>query len=243
MPGKKEINKSNLPSHIAVIMDGNGRWAKKRGEARLWGHKNGVKSVRSIIENAAELQIKYLTLYAFSSENWSRPVEEISGLMSLFINAIEKETPKLIKNNIRLQAIGELDLFNEKVKNKLAGCIESTAHCTGLTVVLALSYSGKWDILQATQAIAKKIKNGEVIDINNDTISEHLSTAGMPDPELMIRTSGECRISNFLLWQLAYTELYFTEVNWPDFRKDEFYDALYYFQNRERRFGKTSEQL
>lgn len=240
---KDKIDTTKLPQHIAIIMDGNGRWAKKRGEVRLWGHRKGVKSVRNTIEAAAELQIKYLTLYAFSSENWNRPEDEINGLMSLFIEAIEKETPKLIKNNIRLKAIGDISRFNDKVQRKLNTCIEDTADGKGLTVILALSYSGQWDIEQATNKIAHKFKSGEIESINKETIEAHLSTAGTPHPELMIRTSGEKRISNFLLWEMAYTELYFTDVNWPDFSKDEFIKALTYYQNRERRFGKTSEQL
>ncbi len=239
----ENLNKSNLPTHVAVIMDGNGRWAKKRGKMRLWGHRNGVEAVRSTIEAAAELQIGYLTLYAFSSENWDRPQEEVMGLMDLLVEAIEKETPKLLKNNIRLQAIGDTERFSEKVKNKLNNCIAETSQCTGLTVVLALSYSGQWDILQAVNSIARLSKQGEIEEVDREVFEQHLSTAGMPSPELMIRTSGEYRLSNFLLWQLAYAELYFTDVNWPDFNKEEFYKALNYYQSRERRFGKTSEQI
>ncbi|MDA3852972.1 MAG: isoprenyl transferase [Bacteroidales bacterium] len=240
---KDNLDKSNLPSHIAVIMDGNGRWAKKRGKMRLWGHRHGVESVRSTIEAAAELEISYLTLYAFSAENWDRPQEEVSGLMELFIEAIEKETPKLIKNNISLRTIGETNRFSEKVKLKLNRCIEETSSCTGLTVILALSYSGQWDILEAVKGIVAKSKKGQLEAVTREVFESHLSTAGIPHPELMIRTSGECRMSNFLLWQLAYAELYFTEVNWPDFSKEEFYRALAYYQSRERRFGKTSEQI
>lgn len=240
---ENKIDKTKLPKHIAIIMDGNGRWAKKKGEVRLWGHRNGVKSVRKSIELAAKLQIKYLTLYAFSSENWSRPQDEVKGLMKLFIEAIERETPKLIENNIRLKAIGDTSRFSATVQDKLNTCIKETAKGTGLTVILALSYSGQWDITQATQKICQKVKDGEQIEIDKETIDQHLSTSGIPDPELMIRTSGEKRISNFLLWQIAYSELYFTDINWPDFSNEEFYKALYYYQNRERRFGKTSEQL
>jgi len=240
---KDNLDKSNLPSHIAVIMDGNGRWAKKRGKMRLWGHRHGVESVRSTIEAAAELQISYLTLYAFSSENWNRPNDEVSGLMDLLVEAIEKETPKLIKNNISLRTIGEISRFSDKVKTKLDKCIKDTSSCTGLTVILALSYSGQWDILEAVKNIVNESKNGELDAVNREVFEQHLSTAGMPHPELMIRTSGEYRISNFLLWQLAYAELYFTDVNWPDFSKEEFYKALAYYQSRERRFGKTSEQV
>lgn len=240
---KDNLDKSNLPSHIAVIMDGNGRWAKKRGKLRLWGHRHGVESVRSTIEAAAEMQIDYLTLYAFSSENWDRPQDEVSGLMDLLVEAIEKETPKLIKNNISLRTIGETDRFSDKVRQKLDKCIKDTAQCTGLTVVLALSYSGQWDILNAVNKIVDKSKEGELGTITREVFEDNLSTAGMPHPELMIRTSGEYRLSNFLLWQLAYSELYFTELNWPEFSKEEFYKALNYYQSRERRFGKTSEQV
>lgn len=243
MSVKDSLDKSNLPSHIAVIMDGNGRWAKKRGKMRLWGHRHGVESVRNTIEAAAELQITYLTLYAFSSENWDRPQDEVSGLMELFVEAIENETPKLIKNNIALKAIGETNRFSDKVKRKLNKCIADTSSCTGLTVILALSYSGQWDILEAVKSIVAKSKNGEIDSITREVFENHLSTAGVPHPELMIRTSGEYRLSNFLLWQLAYAELYFTDVNWPDFSKEEFYKALAYYQSRERRFGKTSEQV
>jgi len=224
-------------------MDGNGRWAKKQGKRRLWGHRNGVDSVRNVIEAAAELQISYLTLYAFSSENWERPEEEVKGLMDLLVEAIDKESPKLIKNNIRLTTIGETARFSDRVKEKLQSCKDQTAHCTGLTVVLALSYSGQWDILQAVNRLLKKDREEALPELSRELFESYLSTAGMPHPELMIRTSGEYRISNFLLWQLAYSELYFTEVNWPDFNKEEFYKALLYFQSRERRFGKTSEQI
>ena len=240
---KEKLNISNLPSHVAIIMDGNGRWAKKRGRVRLWGHRNGVAAVRNTIEAAAEMRLKYLTLYAFSSENWDRPQDEIEGLMNLFIESIEKETPSLIKNNIRLQAIGETSRFSVSVKEKLDNCIADTAKCTGLTVVLALSYSGQWDILNAVNKILADSGNLGAEFIDKDTFEKYLSTNGMPHPELMIRTSGECRISNFLLWQLAYSELYFTDVSWPDFNKENFYEALLYYQGRERRFGKTSEQI
>lgn len=240
---KDKIEESNLPSHIAVIMDGNGRWAKKRGKMRLWGHRHGVESVRNTIEAAAELQIDYLTLYAFSSENWDRPQDEVSGLMDLLIESIEKETPKLIKNNIRLLTIGETDKFSKKVNERLASCLSDTAHCTGLTVVLALSYSGQWDILQAVNTVIKDSKNKKNSTVTREDFERYLSTNGMPNPELMIRTSGEYRMSNFLLWQLAYSELYFTDIAWPDFNKEEFYKAIVHYQGRERRFGKTSEQI
>lgn len=237
---KDDINKSNLPHHVAVIMDGNGRWAKKRGEVRLWGHRKGVKSVRNTIEAAAELQIDYLTLYAFSSENWDRPQDEVLGLMNLLVESIEKETPKLLKNNISLKAIGDLSRFSDKVQHKLQTSIDKTANCTGLTVILALSYSGQWDILEAVNSL---VKQGATTEVTREMFENELSTSGIPHPELMVRTSGESRISNFLLWQLAYSELYFTDINWPDFDKEEFYKALIYFQGKERRFGKTSEQI
>lgn len=240
---KENIDKSNLPKHIAVIMDGNGRWAKNRGKLRLWGHRNGVESVQNTIEAAAEIGIEYLTLYAFSSENWSRPQDEIQGLMSLLVEAIEKQTPKLIKNNISLVAIGDIDRLGTSVASKLKGAIAKSAHCTGLKVVLALSYSGQWDIITAVNNIISDVKTGKIDKVDNTIFEGYLSTADMPNPELMIRTSGEYRMSNFLLWQLAYAELYFTEVNWPDFNKEEFYKALEYYQRRERRFGKTSEQI
>lgn len=240
---KEKIDKSNLPRHIAVIMDGNGRWAKKRGRLRLWGHRNGVESVRNTIESAAEMGIEYLTLYAFSSENWGRPQDEVEGLMTLLVEAIEKETPKLIKNNISLEAIGEIDRLGEKVASKLKAAIHQTSQSTGLKVVLALSYSGQWDIIKAVNSIIKDVKLGNIDCVDNNVFEKYLATSGMPHPELMIRTSGEYRISNFLLWQLAYAELYFTEVNWPDFSKEEFFKALEYYQRRERRFGKTSEQI
>lgn len=240
---KENINKSNLPAHIAVIMDGNGRWAKKRGKLRLWGHRNGVESVRNTIEAAAEMGISYLTLYAFSSENWGRPQSEIDGLMSLLVEAIEKETPKLKKNNVSLGVIGDIDRLGDSVASKLKGAIQETSQGTGLKVILALSYSGQWDILKAVNKIVDDVKKGAIDHVDQATFEKYLDTAGIPHPELMIRTSGEYRISNFLLWQLAYAELYFTDINWPDFSKEEFYKALEYFQRRERRFGKTSEQI
>lgn len=243
MSAIKHLDKNKLPHHVAIIMDGNGRWARKRGKVRLWGHRNGVEAVRNTIQTAAELQMEYLTLYAFSAENWERPEEEVGGLMKLLVEAIEKETPKLLKNNIRLKSIGEIERFPIKVKEQLETCISKTANCTGLTVVLALSYSGQWDILNATKALIEKSEDAGTKAINKEVFEQELSTAGMPHPELMIRTSGEFRISNFLLWQLAYSELYFTKVPWPDFNKEEFHKALIYYQSRERRFGKTSEQL
>ncbi|MDE5418074.1 isoprenyl transferase [Labilibaculum sp. DW002] len=240
-----KIIKEKLPTHLAIIMDGNGRWAKMRGEHRIVGHQNGVEAVRSTVEASAELGISYLTLYAFSTENWNRPQDEVLGLMSLLVEAIENETPTLMKNNVRLQAIGDLDSLPLEVREKLQGTISNTSKNTGLTLVLALSYSSRWEIVNAVKNIANEVKDGALSpdEIDFDLFSNKLTTKGIPDPELLIRTSGENRISNFLLWQIAYSELYFTELFWPDFDKEELYKALLNYQNRERRFGKTSEQL
>jgi len=237
---KDKIDRNHLPIHIAIIMDGNGRWAKERGYDRIFGHQNGVTSVRETTEAAAEIGIKYLTLYAFSTENWSRPQEEVDALMELLIDTIEKETPTLHKNNVRLMAIGDLSRLPGKAGEKLQRCIVTTSNNTGLALVLALSYSSRWEITNATKNICKEVLEGKISleDINNDMISNHLTTASIPDPDLMVRTSGEERISNFLLWQMAYTELYFTQTHWPDFRKDNLYQAIYEYQQRERRFGK-----
>lgn len=241
----KQIDKTKLPNHIAVIMDGNGRWAKQHGKQRTFGHKNGVVSVREIVEGAAELGIKYLTLYAFSTENWNRPKLEVNTLMTLLVSTINKETKTLIKNNVRLLAIGNIENLPSKVKKELNGAIEKTANSTGLSLVLALNYSSKWEILNAVKKISLKVENNEISskDIDETLFVENLTTFNIPDPELLIRTSGEYRISNFLLWQIAYTELYFTNKLWPEFRKDDLHDAIIDFQNRERRFGKTSEQI
>ena len=240
-----EVNKDNLPKHVAVIMDGNGRWAKQKGKLRVFGHKNGVKAVQSTIEGAARVGIKYVTLYAFSTENWNRPKLEVNALMELLVDTIKREVKTLNKNKIRLQAIGDLDTLPKKAKEKLLEAIDETKSNDHMTLVLALSYSAKWEIINAVKSIAEKSKNGElsIDDINESLIDDSLSTAGMPHPELMIRTSGEHRISNFLLWQLAYAELYFTEKLWPDFREEDLFDALLSYQGRERRFGKTSEQI
>ena len=242
---RKRLNKDNIPEHVAIIMDGNGRWAEKHGKARVFGHESGVESVRSVVEGAGEIGIKYLTLYAFSTENWDRPKNEVDALMELLVQAIEMETESLMKNNVRLSTIGDINSMPAKVKEKLEGCISFLNSNTGLNLVLALSYSSKWEIINAVKnlvqdSIDKKIKP-EVI--NNELFEDYLNTAEIPDPELLIRTSGEYRISNFLLWQIAYSELYFTEKLWPDFRKDDLFEAVFDFQNRERRFGKTSEQL
>jgi undecaprenyl diphosphate synthase len=245
MTPDNKIDIQKLPNHVAIIMDGNGRWAKKVGEERIFGHQNGVKSVKECTEAAAELGIKYLTLYAFSTENWNRPKEEVDALMALLVHTINSETESLNKNNIRLHAIGNLDSLPTETRNELNQAIENTKNNTRLNLVLALSYSSKWEIINAIQNIAQSVKNNElnISDINDELLSAHLTTKNIPDPELLIRTSGELRISNFLLWQLAYSELYFTDKLWPEFTKQDFYDAIADYQQRERRFGKTSEQL
>lgn len=245
MDVKSEILKNTLPQHIAIIMDGNGRWAKEKGESRIAGHYEGVVSVREIVEGCGEVGIKYLTLYAFSTENWNRPQEEVNALMELLVSTIRKEADYLKQNNVKLQVIGNFNDLPEICQKEMQEGMNITADGTGLTLILALSYSSKWEIVEATKKIAAQVRSG-VLDIDSidDKIFEaQLSTAGHPDPELLIRTSGECRISNFLLYQIAYSELYFTEVHWPDFRKPQLYEAIYSFQQRERRFGKTSEQL
>jgi len=240
-----KIDKDRLPEHIAMIMDGNGRWAKAHGKPRVFGHKNGVKSVREVSEAAAELGIGYLTLYAFSTENWNRPAFEVNALMGLLVETIRSEVRTLNKNNIRLKAIGDLTKLPKKSQNALQEGIDKTSTNTGLTLILALNYSSRWEITSTIQKIAQASKDG-LIDpsqIDEAYVSQQLTTADYPDPELLIRTSGEQRISNYLLWQIAYSELYFTDVFWPDFRKVHLYRALVNFQSRERRFGKTSEQL
>lgn len=237
---KDQINKSNLPKHVAIIMDGNGRWAAEQGYDRIFGHQNGVTSVREITEGAAEIGIEYLTLYAFSTENWSRPQLEVDALMELLIDTIEKETPTLNKNNVRLMAIGDLSRLPGSAVEKLDRCILQTSKNNGLTLVLALSYSSRWEITNALKEICNEIETGKLKaqDINDELISNYLTTKDIPDPDLLIRTSGEERVSNFLLWQIAYTELYFTKTHWPAFRKENFYQAISEFQHRERRFGK-----
>lgn len=242
---KDKIDLGNLPQHVAIIMDGNGRWAKQQGKARVFGHQNGVQSVREVTEAGAELGIKYMTLYAFSTENWNRPKLEVTALMTLLVGTIRKEVATLNKNNIRLQAIGNLDMLPTAAKKELLEAIEATKNNTRMTLILALSYSSKWEITEAVKSIAQQVKDGKlaVDKIDENTISQALATKDFPDPELMIRTSGETRISNFLLWQLAYAEFYFTPVFWPDFRKKDFYEAILSYQNRERRFGMTSEQI
>lgn len=242
---KENIDISRLPRHVAVIMDGNGRWAKHHGKPRVFGHRNGVKAVREITEAAAELGIEYLTLYAFSTENWSRPKLEVNALMRLLVETVYQETSTLQENNIRLQAIGELDLLPKPTLKALRDGMEQTRHNERMTLILALNYSGKWDITQAAQRLAQQVEQGQLRpeDIDQAALAGALSTAGIPDPELLIRTSGEARISNFLLWQLAYAELHFTQVFWPEFRRQHFYEALIDYQRRERRFGKISEQI
>ncbi len=242
---KDQLDRTKTPRHVAVIMDGNGRWAKQQGKARIFGHEQGVQSVRDTVEAAAEIGVKYLTLYAFSTENWNRPEAEVNGLMELLVSAIHQETKTLMKNNIRLKTIGNTEQLPESCRKELAEAIQTTAGNTHMTLILALSYSSRWEITEAVKQIASKVKAGEINeqDINDQLVSDHLCTAGIPDPELMIRTSGEERISNYLLWQLAYSELYFTETLWPEFRKENFFEAIHDYQKRERRFGKTSEQL
>ena len=242
---KEAIDKEKIPSHIAIIMDGNGRWAQKKGAMRIFGHKNALNAVREVIEGSAELGVKYLTLYAFSTENWSRPQDEINALMQILVGAIADEVGTMMKNNIRLSMIGDLDSLPQDCQTNLLKAMETTGKNTGLTVTLALSYSGKWDIEGALKSIVEKVVNNEIAkeDISQDLIAAHLNTKGIPDPELLIRTSGELRISNFMLWQMAYTELFFTEVLWPDFKKEHLHEAILAYQKRERRFGKTGAQI
>ena len=242
---KKQIDCNKLPSHVAIIMDGNGRWARQRGLDRVFGHQQGVNAVREIIEAAAELKIGFLTLYAFSTENWERPDVEVSALMGIMIQSLSNETDTLLKNNIRLRTIGDTERLSVEVRERLFETMKLTSLCTGLNLIIALSYSSRWEITMAAKKISSDAKKGIV---NPELISEHdfekyLTTNGIPDPELMIRTSGELRISNFLLWQAAYAEFYFTDKLWPDFGKNDFYNAIIDFQKRERRFGKTSEQV
>jgi undecaprenyl diphosphate synthase len=245
MAGLDQLNKNNIPRHVAVIMDGNGRWAKKKGYARIFGHNNAIKAVRDTVEGAAEAGIKFLTLYAFSTENWNRPKEEVNALMALLVKSLSKELKTLIKNNIRLLTIGDTNSLPEKCKQQLNNVIEKTSNCKHMSLVLALSYSSRWEI---TEAVKKMVSDGinkkiNVADVNDDLFSSYLNTSHIPDPELIIRTSGEYRISNFLLWQIAYSELYFTPKLWPDFRREDLFDAVLDYQKRERRFGLTGEQI
>jgi undecaprenyl diphosphate synthase len=242
---KEQIDLTRLPEHIAIIMDGNGRWAKNQGKIRHFGHETGVLSVKDIVEGCADIGIKYLTVYAFSTENWNRPIEEVNALMELLISTINNETPTLTKNNIRLNAIGDIASLPQKCIDDLKSAMDKTAGNTRCTLTLALSYSAKWEILNAAKKLAAKIQDGQmtVDGINEENFAAQLTTLNMPDPELMIRTSGEHRISNFLLWQMAYTEFYFTDTLWPDFRQEDLFEAIVDYQKRERRFGKISEQL
>ncbi|HMN31879.1 MAG TPA: isoprenyl transferase [Chitinophagaceae bacterium] len=239
------LDKNKLPKHIAIIMDGNGRWAKERGKDRLYGHQHGVLSVRDVVEGCAEIGIQYLTLYAFSTENWNRPENEVNALMELLVSTIRKEAETLQKNGVRLNVIGDIDTLPKQCIEELHEAIEMTSQNTRLNLVLALSYSAKWEILQACKKIANDVKNDtlHLDQINDNAFKQYLTTVNIPDPELLIRTSGEYRISNFLLYQIAYAELYFTNTHWPDFRKENLVEALLNYQNRERRFGKISEQL
>lgn len=236
-------NTSNLPRHIAVIMDGNGRWARKQGAKRIFGHRNAIEAVRQTTEACAELGIQYLTLFAFSTENWERPRIEVDGLMELLVTTIRKETDTLTKNNVRLKAIGDISSLPKNCQKALSASIDLTKDNDGLVLNLALSYSGRWDVTQAVEKMLKDVKKGIITeeDVNSDIFSNYLCTSGIPDPELLIRTSGEMRISNFMLWQLAYTELFITDVLWPDFRKEDLLKAIGEYQKRERRFGKVTE--
>ncbi len=242
---KENIDLNRLPQHIAIIMDGNGRWAKEKGRFRIFGHQNGVKAVREVSEGCAELGVKFLTLYAFSTENWNRPKIEVNALMTLLVKTIRNETKTLLKNGIKLDAIGDRSMLPKECVKELDEAIEITKNNNKMTLILALSYSAKWDIVNATKNIALQAKNGEIAieDINEELIDNTLTTHKYPHPELMIRTSGELRISNFLLWEMAYSELYFTTVLWPDYRKEHLYEAILDYQSRERRFGKTSDQI
>ena len=241
----EKIDKNRLPRHVAIIMDGNGRWAKAKGKDRSFGHQEGVVSVRKIMDAVTQLGLKYLTLYTFSTENWNRPEEEVQALMSLLVSAIHRETPDMMKKNVRLTAIGDLSRLREDAYNTLQECIDMTSANTGTTLVLALSYSSRWEITRAARQLAQEVLEQKINpnDITEAMVSDHLTTKNIPDPDLLIRTGGEKRISNFLLWQLSYAEFFFTGVFWPDFREEELYEAILYYQQRERRFGKTSEQL
>lgn len=242
---KSKVEKEKVPAHVAVIMDGNGRWAKQRGMMRVLGHRNAIKAVRDTVEAAAEIGVKHLTMYAFSTENWNRPKAEVDALMDLLVSTIEGETPTLNQNGIKLNAIGDIDSLPAKTRKELLKAIDNTAHNTHMTLHLALSYSGRSEIMRAMKNMLFDLQSNKLdrATLNDDVFASYLYTAGIPDPGLLIRTSGEHRISNFLLWQLAYTEFYFTEKLWPDFRKADFFEAIIDFQQRERRFGKTSEQV
>jgi undecaprenyl diphosphate synthase len=241
----QQLDTTRIPQHVAIIMDGNGRWAKQHGHERSFGHENGVTTVRQVTEIASELGVKFLTLYTFSTENWNRPQDEVDALMNLIVVSIEQQTPDLIKNNVRLTTIGNMGRMPAFAASRLRKCMHDTSHCTGLVLCLALSYSSRWEIVEACRQLARQVQAGTLSpdDINDDKLSAHLATSGMPDPDLLIRTGGDLRVSNYLLWQIAYSELYFTSKYWPDFTKEDFVEAIVDFQARERRYGKTSEQV
>lgn len=240
-----QLDPTRIPRHVAIIMDGNGRWAKQHGHERSFGHENGVATVRHATEIASEVGVKYLTLYTFSTENWNRPQDEVDALMNLIVVSIEQQTPDLIKNNVRLTTIGDMERMPEFAANRLHRCMQDTSHCTGLVLCLALSYSSRWEIVEACRRLARESASGDINpdDIDDAMFSSRLATAAMPDPDLLIRTGGDLRVSNYLLWQIAYSELYFTSKYWPDFTKEDFVEAIADFQGRERRYGKTSEQV
>lgn len=239
------IDPARVPAHVAIIMDGNGRWAKAKGQERTCGHEQGVTSVRNVIREANALGIKYLTLYAFSTENWNRPQHEVDVLMGLIVMAMSRELPEMLENNVRMHIIGDVSRLPEEARNTLDQCVAATAHCTGLNMILALSYSSRWELTETVRSIAQKVASGNLAidDITDSTVSSHLTTADFPDPDLLIRTGGDIRISNYLLWQIAYSELYFTPTLWPDFNGESLREAIAEYQNRERRFGLISEQL
>ena len=241
----QQLDPTRIPRHVAIIMDGNGRWAKQHGQERSFGHENGVSTVRQITEIASEVGVKYLTLYTFSTENWNRPQDEVDALMNLIVVSIEQQTPDLIKNNVRLTAIGDMGRRPEFAATRLRKCMQDTGHCTGLVLCLALSYSSRWEIVEACRRLAREAAEGRISpeQIDDVMLSDRLATAGVPDPDLLIRTGGDLRVSNYLLWQIAYSELYFTSKYWPDFTKEDFVEAIADFQARERRYGKTSEQV
>ena len=240
-----DIDRNRVPRHVAIIMDGNGRWAQKQSEKRLFGHQHAIQAVNDAVEAAAELEVGYLTLYTFSTENWNRPQDEVDGLMTLLIDVVKEQTERLIKNNIRLLIIGDDSRLPEASRNAIQQCSVDTSSCTGTTLILALSYSSRWEIARALRSVVSDAQKGLINpdDVNEETLRNYLVTSQIPDPDLLIRTGGELRLSNFLLWQMAYTEFYFTDLLWPDFRKKDFYEAVYEYQNRQRRYGKTGEQV
>ena len=240
-----QLDPTRIPRHVAIIMDGNGRWAKQHGQERSFGHENGVSTVRQVTEIASEVGVKYLTLYTFSTENWDRPQDEVDALMNLIVVSIEQQTPDLIKNNVRLTTIGDMSRMPEFASSRLRKCMQDTGHCTGLVLCLALSYSSRWEIVEACRKMAVEAVEGKLnpADIDDEAFAARLATWDMPDPDLLIRTGGDLRVSNYLLWQIAYSEIYFTSKYWPDFSKEDFVEAIADFQSRERRYGKTSEQV